>query len=287
MWVVGCQRPAPLRVVAAGDVQLGDTLTTTPFGDGALLGGELRLCNLEGPLTARGSVGDERFRFDPARAGWLRERIDVVSLANNHALDQGAEGRDDTVRALATVDVAAAYDAHDAIVTRRRRQVTVMARAFAPDADLDGAEAAALVAAVARAARPTIVSLHWGHSGMLLPAPAQRRLGARLVDAGAVAVVGHGPHTLQAVERHGRGVIAYSLGNFAFGCPCTDVADAYLLGFTIDGDAARDVVLTPIAAGLARSPSLADDAGLRALLADLSRDLGSDVTIDGQVVRVR
>jgi poly-gamma-glutamate synthesis protein (capsule biosynthesis protein) len=137
------------------------------------------------------------------------------------------------------------------------------------------------VAAVARAARPTIVSLHWGHTGSLLPTEEQKRLAHRLVDAGAVAVLGHGPHTMQGTERYGRGVIAYSLGNFAFGCDCTEIADAYVLGFTIDADGSgRDVVLTPIVAGLSRPPARAHDAGLHAQLADLCRDLGDGVSVE-------
>ncbi len=268
-------------MAAAGDVQLGAALATSPFSDGTLLDGDVRIVNLEGPLTRRSDGGDERFHFDPARAAWLRGHVDVASLANNHALDQGAAGRDDTVLALAGAGIAAAYDGHDAVVARRGRRVTVIARAFAPDADLDAADAAALVAAVARAPRPTIVSLHWGHTGMLLPGDDQKRLARRLVDAGAVAVVGHGPHTMQGAERWGRGVIAYSLGNFAFGCDCTDVADAYVLRFTVGADGgARDVVLVPIVAGLMRAPARAHDAGLRAQLADLCRDLSRGVTVE-------
>jgi poly-gamma-glutamate capsule biosynthesis protein CapA/YwtB (metallophosphatase superfamily) len=278
--MIGCKRAQPLVVAAAGDVQLGATLTASPF-EGALLDGDVRLVNLEGPLTARGQATREKFAFDPARAAWLRGRVDVVSLANNHALDQGAAGRDDAVRALDGAGVAAAFDGRDAVIARRGRGVTVIARAFAPDADLDGADAAALVGAVARAARPTIVSLHWGHTGSLLPGDDQQRLAHRLVDAGAVAVIGHGPHTMQGTEAYHRGVIAYSLGNFAFGCDCTDVADAYVLGFTIgrDGDA-RDIVVTPIVAGLSRPPARSHDPGLHAQLADLCRDLSAGVTVE-------
>ncbi|HEX6837558.1 MAG TPA: CapA family protein, partial [Polyangia bacterium] len=142
--------------------------------------------------------------------------------------------------------------------------------------------------AVARAPRPTMVSLHWGHTGSLLPTDEEKRLAHRLVDAGAVAVLGHGPHTPQGTEwyqsgtdRYHRGVIAYSLGNFAFGCDCTDVADAYVLRFTIDaGGSARDVVVTPIVAGLSRMPARAHDPGLHAQLADLCRDLSGGVMVE-------
>ncbi len=291
--VAGCAAK-PLHVAAAGDVQLGPTLTTSPFAE-RLLVGDVRFVNLEGPLTTRRSVGsgaDDCFVFAPERAEWLRERVDVVALANNHALDQGAAGRDDTVRALARAGVAAAYESRDAVIVRRGRRVTIITRQFAPEAPLDDAAADALVAAVAHAARPTLVSLHWGHTGLYVPDDAQRRLAARLVDAGASAVIGHGPHTAQGIERRGRAVIAYSLGNFAFGCACTDVSDAVMLDFALDGDgAARDVTLTPLVAGLGQPPRRAHDPGLTALLLQLSHDLGSDVTIehagDGDRLRLR
>jgi poly-gamma-glutamate synthesis protein (capsule biosynthesis protein) len=292
--LVGCRPAAPLRVAAAGDLQLGATLTSTPFavaagGDvRALLDGGLRLVNLEGPLTERSDGVRDHFAFAPARAEWLRDRVDVASLANNHALDQGPAGRDDTMRALAAVGVAAAFDGHDATLARAGARVTVIARAFSPDADLDGSDGDALVAAVARAPKPALVSLHWGHTGVVLPDGAQRRLASRLVDAGASAILGHGPHAPQGVERRGRAVVAYSLGNFAFGCDCTDGADAYVLGFTLAADGTVSAVtLTPIVAGLSAPPARAHDADLTALLAALSRDLGSDAVVDGDLVRVR
>src|SRR5207247_1635347 len=132
-----------------------------------------------------------------------------------------------------------------------------------------------LIASVKRAQRPVIVMLHWGHTGSLLPSPEQRRLAARLVDAGATAVLGHGPHTLQGVERRARAVIAYSLGNLAFSCPCTDARDAYLLKFRIADDfGAEDLAVLPISAGIqGQPPRRSSDPGLQQLLDELSRDL--------------
>jgi poly-gamma-glutamate synthesis protein (capsule biosynthesis protein) len=269
--VVGC---APVVVTAGGDLQLGSRTTAAQLAALApLMDGDVRFANLEGPLTTRGHE-DERaqpvvFAARPEQARPLRGKLDVVSLENNHALDQGPAGRDDTVRALATLGILAA--ARDA--PARVRDVTVVARAFSPDADLDGEVES--VEAVKRAPRPVIVSLHWGHTGSLLPTPAQRRLAARLVDAGASAVLGHGPHTLQGVERRGRAVIAYSLGNLAFSCPCTDVRDAYLLRFRLARDGAvSDVQTIPLEAGLEGAPPRrSTDPGLAELLSTLARDL--------------
>ncbi|CVK34385.1 Capsule biosynthesis protein capA (fragment) [Methanoculleus bourgensis] len=48
------------------------------------------------------------------------------------------------------------------------------------------------------------------------PSPRQIGLAHRLIDAGATLILGHHPHTMQAVERYRGGLIAYSLGMFQF-----------------------------------------------------------------------
>ena len=40
--------------------------------------------------------------------------------------------------------------------------------------------------------------------------------GKRCIDAGATAIIGHGPHELQGIELYKGGVIFYSIGNFIF-----------------------------------------------------------------------
>jgi poly-gamma-glutamate synthesis protein (capsule biosynthesis protein) len=186
----GCA--APLRVVAAGDLQLDGEARADPLASFAL-DGDVRFVNLEGPLTTRGAAsgldaagapsgGPIRFRAPPERAAWLRGRVEVASLANNHALDQGEAGRDDTAGALANAGVAAAWPGHDARISRRGTRLIVLARDYPPDADLDRADELVAAVAQARGRGVPIVSLHWGDAGSLIPTAAQRRLAARLVD---------------------------------------------------------------------------------------------------------
>lgn len=90
--------------------------------------------------------------------------------------------------------------------------------AYARDVD----DACAAVRAVRANARLVVVALHWGipHGfaarsyGVL--AEYQRPVAHALVDAGADVVVGHHPHVVHPLERYGRGLIAYSLGNYVF-----------------------------------------------------------------------
>lgn len=86
-------------------------------------------------------------------------------------------------------------------------------------------DVAAACSAIRRARREAdlvVVGIHWGvPNGWVAQfqdalAEYQRPLGRTLVEAGAHLVVGHHPHTLHGIERHGGGWILYSIGNFLF-----------------------------------------------------------------------
>jgi poly-gamma-glutamate capsule biosynthesis protein CapA/YwtB (metallophosphatase superfamily) len=102
---------------------------------------------------------------------------------------------------------------------------------FAPDArprvqtdalEDDVAALATVVAEAARLADVVVVALHC-HEGIQgrwnndEPAEFIAPLARRLIDAGAHAIVGHGPHLLRGVELYRGRPICYSLGNFIFG----------------------------------------------------------------------
>jgi poly-gamma-glutamate synthesis protein (capsule biosynthesis protein) len=61
-----------------------------------------------------------------------------------------------------------------------------------------------------------ICSIHWGLEFLDYPSPDQINLARQLIDAGVDVLFGHHPHVLQPVERYKNGLIFYSLGNFVF-----------------------------------------------------------------------
>ncbi len=65
-------------------------------------------------------------------------------------------------------------------------------------------------------AQRRVVNLHWGYEHTDVPAPFQRSLARRLVDAGACLIIGHHPHVPQGWETYRGTPVFYSLGNFNF-----------------------------------------------------------------------
>jgi poly-gamma-glutamate synthesis protein (capsule biosynthesis protein) len=61
-----------------------------------------------------------------------------------------------------------------------------------------------------------VVSVHWGEEATALPGRDVVEAGHAIVAAGAALVLGHHPHWFQPVEKVGRALIAYSLGDLLF-----------------------------------------------------------------------
>jgi poly-gamma-glutamate capsule biosynthesis protein CapA/YwtB (metallophosphatase superfamily) len=73
------------------------------------------------------------------------------------------------------------------------------------------------ITAARNAADAVVLSWHWGVSmGYQHLVPYQVELGHMAIEAGADLIVGHHPHTVQAVEQHNGRLIAYSVGHCGF-----------------------------------------------------------------------
>ncbi|MEX2588204.1 MAG: CapA family protein [Actinomycetota bacterium] len=244
--------PDAIEIAAVGDVNLGGTLGEVIRGRGAdypwervaplLQSADIAFANFESTASVRGSPAPKAytFRSDPASLDPMaRAGVDVVSVANNHALDYGPEALMDTVSNLRRVGiqpvggganeveawspaVVEAGGMRFAFVAASRvlpsgwaatAQTAGVASAYQQQRLLDEVAAAKATGAV------VVVSVHWGVERSASPEPYQVNLGRALVEAGASVVLGHHPHVLQPVARYRGAVIAYSLGNFVFTAP--------------------------------------------------------------------
>ncbi|HEX6643184.1 MAG TPA: CapA family protein [Gemmatimonadales bacterium] len=176
------------------------------------------------------------FRTPAYLADRLREAgFTHLNLANNHSGDLGAAGRASTLAALrANALVPYGPLGSIAIDTVRRGDststVALVGFTTYPFAYnlLDIERSAAVVDSVRRLADIVVVTFHGGAEGAKAvrtgtgpeflgsePRGDLRRWARAVIDAGADAVVGHGPHVLRGIEFHRGRPIAYSLGNFA------------------------------------------------------------------------
>jgi poly-gamma-glutamate capsule biosynthesis protein CapA/YwtB (metallophosphatase superfamily) len=237
---------------------------------------DLTFANLETPIAPESSAGTREFVFNapPEALGALRRAgIDVVSVANNHAFDQGRPGFEETLR---RVEAAGLRAVGAGPADRPAGPVHVEAggldlaflgwahffnqegnacpppRAGGPAclqaALLERARAVEAVRDAAAHADAVVVSLHWGTEYEQQPRAEDVELAHQLADAGALVVLGHHPHVLQPVELYRRAdgttaVIAYSLGNFV-----SNQSRKYVHGVTPEKVAAtRDGALLRVA----------------------------------------
>ncbi len=255
-----------LSILFLGDVYLGETFAggrRAAATHGHLHGfrgledrlgrADLVLANLEAPLTRRTRShleGRKRFvhRGDPGRTceALVGARVSAVSLANNHAMDFGAEGLTDTLEALAARGIEAfgaggdALAAGEPLVRRLRLGEGILELVVAAGFQWDAAHrdlgfhagpGPGVVAWTPASGRSTMQRLRTRHPGALLVAfphwgenyapagPGQRALARALAEGGADLVVGHGAHVAQEVERIGETVVVHGLGNGVFQSP--------------------------------------------------------------------
>ncbi|MFF7456923.1 CapA family protein [Kitasatospora sp. NPDC008115] len=247
----GAPRPdGSITVAFAGDVhfegrteaRLAVRPPETALGPIAktLSAADLAVLNLETAITERGAAEPKTytFRTSPKALTALKDSgVDVVSLANNHAVDFGADGLADTLAAKASSPVPVvgfgrnseeAYAPY--VTTVRGVKVAVVAasqvedltnqkwRAGANKPGIASAlDAAALVKAVGEAKRQApvvLVYLHWGDEGKACPTGAQTAIAKKLAAAGATAVVGTHAHTMVGSGMLGGTYIGYGFGNF-------------------------------------------------------------------------
>ena len=217
---------APLTLVLAGDVMLGRGVARALDGDWEAAFAGVRpwldaeqalvVANLESPLTSLPQLVDGYdLRAPPEAVAALRTAgFDAVSLANNHALDAGEAGLEETASTLREAGIAPWLEATP---TPIKGVPSVLGLAFDDSVTpLDLASATAAVAAAAAHGEAVIVSIHWGGEYQAAPSERQQAIARTLAEAGATVIAGHGPHVLQRVEWVGETLVAYSLGNLLF-----------------------------------------------------------------------
>lgn len=206
--------------------------------------------------------------------------VDVVSVANNHALDFGAEAFKDTLGRLDDRRIgyagggANAAAAHAPFIVEKNglriaflgyvrpfsSRTTFNTREWAAGPNRAGLAIGTLeavradVGAARAKADLVIVMVHGGVEYRTRPNAAQRAFAQAAIDAGATLVLGHHPHVLQGYARRGGTVVAFSLGNFVFARFDGAANDTAILDVTLTaaGVASLDWIPLVIQGGIPR-----------------------------------
>lgn len=220
-----------------------------------LMASDLVVANLETPLTLRASSpleGHKKFIHwsDPVESPSVlkQHNIGVVSLANNHTLDFGAEALLETFDSLDKNEIkwfGAGSTSTDA--KRPFRKKIIVGNVTMPIAIIGAFEYRSLYKhrhgfyaddtspgvnqlsikricnQIIRLKNKTpqplvIVYPHWGQN-YEWHSTEQAVMAQSLADAGADLIIGHGAHMLGGIERKGTAWTIYSLGNFVFNSP--------------------------------------------------------------------
>ncbi len=227
----------PVRVLFVGDLMLDRNVSRTIAAEGpdVLFAGskelfaaaDLRVGNLEGTITTNPSIAKRdnkqlKFTFDPLQAQSVLQplRFDAVSLANNHALDFGEFGFDETKERLLQLGVRSfGSPFNDSSTISTSVDAKGKTFCFVGYHSLYVATTTAVLSEIARI-RPNcfkvVVFAHWGEEYQTHSNTAQREAAYSFIDAGADVVIGAHPHVVQEAEIYKDKAIFYSLGNFMF-----------------------------------------------------------------------
>ena len=219
----------------------------------ALAGADIVYGNLEGPVARqpgdRSDRGSLNFNYSaPLLADLAASGFNVLSTANNHALDRGAPGIDQTIDALKASGIAYTGTRKSAkssanwstVVRARSMRIAWVACTYGTNGFVDRHRqvlkcfdpSEEVLREISRLAKdPTVAAViftpHWGLEDTSLLDPDQTALARRAIDAGALAVIGTHPHVIQAWEKHprpqgGDGIVIYSTGNFISAQPSAE-----------------------------------------------------------------
>lgn len=228
------------RYVHAAMERVGDF--SAPFRDvhHELTWADLTIGNLECSISENivPPVNRDTFSFStyPAAVEGLKlAQIDVLSRANNHTMDFGIQGMNDTAAALDAAGIKHFGIGENLDAARKAVVVELNGVSYAfigyngvtdhwdgagPDwAGTMPMEPDYVIQDIERelaAGHVVIPYFHWGVEYVADPTEEQRYFAHLAIDHGAALVMGSHPHWVQAVETYQGKAIVYSLGNFIF-----------------------------------------------------------------------
>lgn len=266
---------------------------------------DIFMINNEFPFSSRGEPMEDKeytFRCDPKYVNALSEMgVDVVSLANNHALDYGRDALSDTFSVLnqAGILYAGAGDTAERayelqVIEKNGKKFGFLAASrVVPQSNWKVEERAPgmltayddtkLVQLIENARSECdflSVFLHWGVEYDAQPQDYQTKIATDCFEAGADVVIGTHTHCLQGASFINGKPVFYSLGNFVFG-QNIDRSVAVKVEISSDGTAVYRLLPVYAAGGTTKLMDTDSAASLYQYMMNLSDSIAIDA--DGKI----
>lgn len=198
---------------------------------------DYRIFNLETPLADKVSpiskCGPNLIAPTSAINGYKAAGIDLLTLANNHILDQGKQGLESTLSALNGAGIAyvgVGNTPEDAakpfifesggkkigVYACAEHEFSVVTDGSAGVNPIDLLETPDHIAALKAQCDYVIVLYHGGKEYYRYPSPDLRKVCRKLVERGADLVICQHSHCIGCEEKYRDGTIVYGQGNFLF-----------------------------------------------------------------------
>lgn len=229
---------------------------------------DITFVNLETPLSDTAKRKGAFLAPTAFAAGLKWTGIDVVSTANNHALDAGAAGLKDTLASLSQVNLPAVGSGENLASARlpfisEKNGISLGFLAYTMSENSGDSSYAkpnragvmptdlSLIQEDIQKLRPKvdyiILSFHWGLNDSKKPPFWVRNLARKSIDFGADIILGHHPHFPQGIEIYKDKPIIYCLGNFIFGHNHPYWTDNFLAKFILTPNKIKSIEILPVA----------------------------------------
>lgn len=236
LWFIIFIAPEPycVQVAFLGDVMLGRGIAQAaarnsdwrPFEalQPFLHNSDIVAANLESPLTNAPIVTEGYALCAPPEQSTSLSNagFDLLSIANNHVLDCGEIGLEQSQLILQSIGLrTVGPNPQPVYLEKHGRQIAFIAMDDVSQ-PIQLSATTQIIQTASWNSDVVILSIHWGAEYQPAPSKHQQNLAAELVNAGADVIIGHHPHIIQPVdilvrrEDGTQALVFYSLGNALF-----------------------------------------------------------------------
>jgi len=255
-----------IRLLAVGDICLQTRNNKYPFSGAKefFRDKDILFGNLETVLSNRGKEVEKAVLLNtsPDKVKYLKDAgFDILNVANNHIMDFGLEGFDETLEVLnrnGLKFVGAGnrkFNNPYAVVEKNGIKIGFLGyyeggfKNFQKGIFINRINKDDIcrdIRCLKSKCDAVVVSLHWGIENVFYPSPKQIKLARNLIDVGSSLVLGHHPHVVQGIERYKSGLIVYSLGNFQFIADREKNRSSMILTVKINKNEIEDYKIIPV-----------------------------------------